>query len=96
MKLRIIADKPVFNGRSVETIELSGKRKPINHSELIWEREDHFEAGFWALLRKDYLGRTIELRFRSDGRYRPIEELRGVKYKDGWYYEDFMFSVIQL
>lgn len=96
MKLRIIADKPVFNGRSVEDIELSGKHRPINDTMLIWDSEDHFEKGYWSLLRRCYPNRKVELRFRTDGRFRSIEELRGIVYKEGWLSEDFLFSVIEL
>lgn len=96
MKLRIIADKPVFNCKSVEDIELSGKHRPINDTRLIWWLEDHFEAGYWSLLRKCHCGKTIELTFRSEGRFRSIEELRGYIYKEDCLYEEFLFSVIEL
>lgn len=96
MKLRILADKAVFNGRSVEVIELSYKHKPINDSGMIWEVENHFEAGFWSLIRRCYPNRKVELRFRSDGRFRSIEELQGIVYKEGWLSEEFMFSVVEL
>ena len=96
MKLRIIADKPIFNGRSVEDIELSGKHRPINGTREHWWLEDHFVAGFWSLLRKCNFGKTIELRFRAEGRFRSIEELRGYTYKEDCLYEEFLFSVIEL
>ena len=96
MKLRIVADKPVFNCRSVEDIELSGKHRPINYSKDVWWIEDHFEAGFWSLFRKCHFGITIELRFRADGRFRSIEELKGYVYKEDCLYEHFLFSVFEI
>lgn len=96
MKLRIVADKPVFNCRSVEDIELSGKHRPINYSKGVWWIEDRFEAGFWSLFRKCHFGKTIELRFRADGRFRSIEELRGYVYKEDCLYEDFLYSVFEI
>lgn len=96
MKLRIIADKPVLNCSYVEDIELSGKHRPINDTRLHWRVEDHFEAGYWSLLRKCNFGKTIELTFRSEGRFRSIEELKGYVYKEDYLYEGFLFSVIEL
>lgn len=96
MKLKIVADRAVFNGRTSEVIELSGKKLPINQSKDIWWIEEYFECGFWSLCRGLGDWKIVELRFRSEGRHKEIEELKGIVWVDEEVYEDFLFSAIEL
>lgn len=95
MKLRIVADLPVFNGKTSETLELSGKKKPINGSTKNWWIEEHFDECFWALCREVSEDEVLEFRFRSIGRHMEIEELIGIIYLQDEVYTTFFFSAIE-
>ena len=95
MKLRIIADLPVFNGKTSETLEVSGKKKPINESSKYWFIEEHFDECFWALCREIGEDVVLEFRFSLIGRHRDIEELIGVIYIKDEVFDTFLFSAIE-
>lgn len=95
MKLRIVADIPVFNGKTSETLELSGKKKPINRSSKNWWVEEHFDEGFWALCREVSEDEVIEFRFRAIGRSKELEELIAIKCLKDEVFTIFFFSAIE-
>lgn len=96
MKLKIVADKAVFDGKTFDVIELSGKKLPINQSKFVWWIEEYFECGFWSLCRGIGDEKIVELRFRSEGYHKEIEELKGIVWIEDEVYEDFLFSAIEL
>lgn len=95
MKLRIVADLPVFNGKTSETIEVSGKKKPINESSKNWWVEECFDKCFWALCREVSEEEVLEFRFRSIGRHKEMEELIGIICLRDEVFTTFFFSAIE-
>lgn len=95
MKLRIVADLPVFNGKTSETIELSGKKKPINASSKSWWIEEHFDEDFWALCREMNENEVLEFRFRAIGMHKELEELIGIICIEDEVFAPFLFSAIE-
>lgn len=96
MKIIIVADRQMFNGKLSEAIEVSGKRKPINESSKSWWIEEHFDKEYWALCRKIDKDKIAEFRFRAIDRYKEIEELKGVIWLGDEKYEEFLFSAIEM
>ena len=96
MKLIIVADRQMFDGKLSEAIEISAKRKPINKSSENWWIEEYFENGYWALCREIDVDKIAEFRFRAVGMHKEIEELKGIIWLDYEKYEEFLFSAIEM
>ncbi len=96
MKIKIVADRAVFNGKTYDVIEVSAKKKPINQSSFLWWIEDYFEDGYWALCRPIANGEIVELRFKAVGYHREIEEIKGVVSSIDEPCYDFLFSAIEI
>lgn len=96
MKLLIVADRKVFNGKKGEVIEISGKRKPINASSESWWIEECFDRGYWALCKVIDEDSIAEFRFRAIGMHKEIEELKGIIWFRDEKYEEFLFSAMEM
>lgn len=96
MKLIVVADRPLFHGKLSEAIQMSRKKKPINESSKDWWVEKCFEKGYWALCREIDKDKIAEFRFRSIGKSKEIEELKGIIWLGDEKYDEFSFSAIEV
>lgn len=96
MKLLIIADSPVFDGKKREYVEISNKKKPINQSRKKWWIEEYYDKGYWSLCREIDKDKIAEFRFRAIGRHKDIEELKAFVWLKDEKCEEFLFSAIEM
>lgn len=96
MKLLIIANSPVFDGRKREYVEITNKKKPINRSRKNWRIEEYYDKGYWSLCREVDKDKVAEFRFRAMGRLKTIEELKGFVWLKDEKCEEFLFSAIEM
>lgn len=96
MKLLIIADSPVFDGKKREYVEISNKKKPIAQSRKNWWIEEYYDKGYWSLYREIDKDKIVEFRFRAIGRHKEIEELKAFVWLKDEKCEEFLFSAIEM
>lgn len=96
MKLLIITDRQMFDGKKREYIEISGRGKPINKSSKKWRMEEYFDKGYWALCRKIDKDKIAEFRFSAKGMLKEIKELKGIIWLGDEKYEVFPFSALEM